>query len=57
MKDDALTPLSDQLVAITGRLQELERRQIAGQVMSDNKTGNQTANQTVGGGLKSKTGG
>ncbi|MGA9843292.1 MAG: hypothetical protein WBQ25_13345 [Nitrososphaeraceae archaeon] len=28
MKDDATAHLSDQLVAITGRLQELERRQI-----------------------------
>jgi integrase len=28
MKDDAIAHLSDQLVAITGRLQELERRQI-----------------------------
>jgi len=28
MKDDAITHLSDQLVAITERLQELERRQI-----------------------------
>ena len=28
MKDDALAHLSDQLIAITGRLQELERRQI-----------------------------
>ena len=27
MKDDAIAHLSDQLVAITGRLQELERRQ------------------------------
>jgi hypothetical protein len=27
MKDDAIAPLSDQLVAITTRLQELERRQ------------------------------
>ena len=28
MKDDAIAHLSDQLVAITTRLQELERRQI-----------------------------
>jgi hypothetical protein len=28
MKDDAIAHLSDQLMAITGRLQELERRQI-----------------------------
>jgi integrase len=28
MKDDAIAHLSDQLIAITGRLQELERRQI-----------------------------
>ena len=28
MKDDAIAHLSDQLVAITARLQELERRQI-----------------------------
>jgi hypothetical protein len=28
MTDDAIAQLSDQLVAITGRLQELERRQI-----------------------------
>jgi hypothetical protein len=28
MKDDAIAHLSDQLVAITRRLQELERRQI-----------------------------
>jgi hypothetical protein len=28
MKDDAIAHLSDQLVAITGRLQELERRQV-----------------------------
>ena len=28
MKDEAITQLSDQLVAITGRLQELERRKI-----------------------------
>lgn len=28
VKDDAIAQLSDQLVAITGRLQELERRQI-----------------------------
>ena len=28
MKDDAIAHLSDQLVSITGRLQELERRQI-----------------------------
>ena len=28
MKDDAVAHLSDQLVAITGRLQELERRQV-----------------------------
>ena len=28
MKDDAIANLSDQLIAITGRLQELERRQI-----------------------------
>jgi hypothetical protein len=28
MKDDAISHLSDQLVAITGILQELERRQI-----------------------------
>ena len=28
MKDDAIAHLSDQLVAITNRLQELERRQI-----------------------------
>ena len=28
MKDDTISHLSDQLVAITGRLQELERRQI-----------------------------
>ena len=28
MKDDAIAHLSDQLVAITGRLQELERRQL-----------------------------
>ena len=28
MKDDAIAHLSDQHVAITGRLQELERRQI-----------------------------
>ena len=28
MKDEAIARLSDQLVAITGRLQELERRQI-----------------------------
>ena len=28
MKDDAIVHLSDQLIAITGRLQELERRQI-----------------------------
>ena len=28
MKDDAIAHLSDQLVTITGRLQELERRQI-----------------------------
>jgi hypothetical protein len=27
MKDDAISHLSDQLVAIRGRLQELERRQ------------------------------
>ncbi len=27
LKDDAIAQLSDQLVAITGRLQELERRQ------------------------------
>jgi hypothetical protein len=27
MKDDAIAHLSDQLVAIRGRLQELERRQ------------------------------
>jgi hypothetical protein len=27
MKDDAIAHLSDQLIAITGRLQELERRQ------------------------------
>ena len=29
MKDDAIAHLSDQLIAITTRLQELERRQIA----------------------------
>ena len=28
MKDETISHLSDQLVAITGRLQELERRQI-----------------------------
>lgn len=28
VKDDAIAQLSDQLVAITGRLQELERRQM-----------------------------
>ena len=28
MKDDTISQMSDQLVAITGRLQELERRQI-----------------------------
>ena len=28
MKDDTISHLSDLLVAITGRLQELERRQI-----------------------------
>ncbi len=28
MKDDAIAHLSDQLVAITARLQELERKQI-----------------------------
>jgi hypothetical protein len=28
MKDDAIAHLPDQLVAITGRLQELERRQV-----------------------------
>ena len=28
MKDDAISYLSDQFMAITGRLQELERRQI-----------------------------
>jgi hypothetical protein len=28
MKDDAIAHLSDQLVAITARLQELERRQM-----------------------------
>ena len=28
MKDDTIAHLSDQLVAITGRLQELERRQV-----------------------------
>ncbi|HEY7078867.1 MAG TPA: hypothetical protein VH500_04135, partial [Nitrososphaeraceae archaeon] len=28
MKDDAIAHLSDQLVAITNRLQELERRQV-----------------------------
>jgi hypothetical protein len=28
MKDDAIAHLSDQLIAIIGRLQELERRQI-----------------------------
>jgi hypothetical protein len=28
VKDDAIAQLSDQLVAIPGRLQELERRQI-----------------------------
>ena len=32
MKDDATVHLSDQLIAIMGRLQELERRQLTAQI-------------------------
>jgi len=48
------------LVVMAGTIiidQTLQTEKAAGQAMSDNNTGNQTANQTVGGGLKSKVGG
>ena len=39
MKDDAIAHLSDQLISITGRLQELERRQPTAQIFCQRKYG------------------
>ncbi len=53
------THLSSQLINFSSsHITYKAANTMAGQVMGDdNKTGNQTANQTVGGGLKSKVGG
>jgi preprotein translocase subunit SecG len=48
------------LIVMAGALtigQILQTEKATGQAMSGNNTSNQTANQTVGGGLKSKVGG
>ena len=48
------------LVVLVGTLaigQILQTEKVAGQGMNGNQTDNQTANKTVGGGLKSKVGG